>query len=560
MTFAEQPDATPDYIFPLMPAQYANTANIGFFQFLLFRPLYWFGRHGVPEVLNDAESLAKPPVYSDHDRTVTITLKKERWSDEAPISARDVQFWINLVKAERSNWFAYVPGEFPDNITSTTVRGTRTIVLHLNASYSPSWFTHNQLSQITPLPQQAWDKESANGPIGNWDDTPEGARAVYEFLASQAKSTTTYASNPLWKVVDGPFVLTGYTETGRATFRPNRSYSGPDPARIAELVEEPFTSDSAEYLALRSNQLTYGYVPPEDVGQSLPGYHVVPWYGWQIAFMFLNFHNPTVGPILSQLYVRQALQHLIDQRGYIRTIYHGDAVPDYGPVPVVPKSSLASSYERSDPYPYSVAAAIDLLRSHGWSIHPGGVDTCLRPGTAADDCGKGIRAGATLSFPFIYPAGVLAQQQVATVFRSAAAKAGVAFEIRPDTNVLATAAPCGPSQPICSWGIADFGSTSWFYGNDNYPTGGQLFATGASFNFGSYSSAPLDQLISATHTEAGTGALMAYENMVAKDLPVLWQPVGPLQISAISDRLHGATPQSTILNLNPEKWFLTAGS
>ena len=46
-----------------------------------------------------------------------------------------------------------------------------------------------------------------------------------------------------------------------------------------------------------------------------------------------NFHNPTVGPIFSQAYFRQAMQSLIDEQAFIKGPLNGFAVTDYGPVP-----------------------------------------------------------------------------------------------------------------------------------------------------------------------------------------------------------------------------------
>ena len=51
---------------------------------------------------------------------VTITLKHYVWSDGETVSARDVGFWINLLKANKADWASYVPGGFPDNVVSWT--------------------------------------------------------------------------------------------------------------------------------------------------------------------------------------------------------------------------------------------------------------------------------------------------------------------------------------------------------------------------------------------------------------------------------------------------------
>jgi hypothetical protein len=33
-----------------------------------------------------------------------------------------VQFWFNLLKAEKANWWDYVPGEFPDDVAAHGAR------------------------------------------------------------------------------------------------------------------------------------------------------------------------------------------------------------------------------------------------------------------------------------------------------------------------------------------------------------------------------------------------------------------------------------------------------
>ena len=138
-----------------------------------------------------------------------------------------------------------------------------TFSITFNKAYSHLWLLYNQLSQITPIPQHVWDKTSASGPVGNYDMTPAGALKVYKFLNTQSTQQATYASNPLWKVVDGPWNLSAFSpSTGYSAFVPNPTYGGPGKPKIAKLEELPFTSDIAEFDALRSGQLDYGYLPP----------------------------------------------------------------------------------------------------------------------------------------------------------------------------------------------------------------------------------------------------------------------------------------------------------
>jgi len=277
--FAEQPLTPPTYIFPLVSGEYYTVANTSDLQTLLYLPLYWYGDKANTSI-DYGLSIGNEPVYSDGNRVVTFTLKHYVWSDGETVSARDVGFWINLLKASKAHWANYVPGGFPDNVVSWQALNATTVRLHLNASYNPFWFTYNELSQITPLPA-AWDRTSltqaapsptaANLP----DTTAAGASAVFSFLNGQATKTSGYASSPVWTVVDGPWRLAGLTSDGTATFVPNRSYTGPQKPRLAKFVELPFTSAAAEFSVLRAGQatggpgssaeqLSVGYVPDND--------------------------------------------------------------------------------------------------------------------------------------------------------------------------------------------------------------------------------------------------------------------------------------------------------
>ncbi len=85
--------------------------------------------------------------------------------------------------------------------------------------------------------------------------------------------------------------------------------------------------------------------------------------------------NPTFGPVFSQLYFRQAFQHLVDGPGWIDKILGGYAVPTYGPVPTAPFSPWVDNFERNGVYKFSVSDAAKLLKAHGWTnvgLGPGG--------------------------------------------------------------------------------------------------------------------------------------------------------------------------------------------
>src|SRR5215831_10964790 len=94
--FAEAPSAPPTYIFPYMSSAVISNVNLFYFQYLMYRPLYWFGTGSQPTP-NFSLSLANPPAFNGSK--VTITLKHYRWSDGTLVTTRDVMFWLNMERA-----------------------------------------------------------------------------------------------------------------------------------------------------------------------------------------------------------------------------------------------------------------------------------------------------------------------------------------------------------------------------------------------------------------------------------------------------------------------------
>ena len=566
VTFALPQDITPNYIFPLATGANLTNANIYQFQYLMYRPLYWYGINGSPTV-NYALSLANKPVFSNGDQQVTVTLKHDTWSDGQPVTTRDVEFWLNELIANKTSWGAYVPGDFPDIISSMSFPSPYKFVLTFNRPYSPNWILYDEFSQIIPLPEHAWDKTSSSAPIGNYDQSPTTAVQVYNYLAAQASTLTTYGSNPLWHVVDGPWLLHAYApSTGYTVLYANSSYTGPGKPKIHTFEEIPFTNDAAEFDALRSGTVDYGYLPEEDLAQksyfTSRGYTFAPWTPWGINFTAYNYTNPTAGPIFTQLYFRQAVQHLVNQQQYIRQVLHGYGYPTYGPIPLRPSSPYTTSYEAENHYPYSVAAAKTLLQSHGWHLVPNGTSYCASPGTGSTQCGAGIAKGAAMSFVLQYDAGSVVEMVEMEAFQSSLSLVGIHLTLTsaPQSTLIGNYETCSSSTPAgCSWDIKSpsLGNYAWTFSPDYYPTGDQIFETGAGFDGGGYSNATNDSNIQATQRQPQSSLLFAYEDYLARDLPVIWMPTGYYQLSVISPKLHGVLPQDPNLNIYPQDWSLS---
>jgi len=567
-TFAELPGSQPNYIFPLASLAYFSVANLTQFQYLMYRPLYWFGDNGQVQ-LNSSLSLADPPVYSADGRSVTLTLKGWKWSDGTQITARDIQFWQNLVTANKDDWAGYSPGEYPDNVTSTTINPTNPlqITFNLSQAYGSYFFTYNELSQITPLPQHVWDKESATGAVGDYDETSAGAVAVFKFLDSQSKAISTYDTNPLWQVVDGPWKLKSMDTAGNVAMVPNPGYGGPVKPTLTQFNEVPYTKDTAEFNQLKSATsvsdtiVDYGYIPYADVLQkgSLSNiYNFEPWTGWQITYFPENFTNPTSGPIFNQLYFRQAMQDLVDQNTFIAKAFFGYGYPTYGPVPTKPSSNFVDSFERNNPYPYEPSKAVSLLQANGWTVNAGGVSTCTDPGTGTGQCGAGVPMGAKASFNLQYESGASQLDQEMAQFKTDFAQAGIAINLTtaPFDTIIGNATPDNHTWDMEYWGAG------WIYAPDYEPTGDELWSctgSGASVAYagsdsGGYCDPQAESDILATETSSDVQAMYTYEDYLAKQLPVIWLPVAYAQLSEINKDLQGTGPQDPLLQIYPENW------
>jgi peptide/nickel transport system substrate-binding protein len=561
-TFAFNAGGGANYIFPVLPPADFSSANSQAFQWLMWRPLYWYGVGDTPNI-NTSLSLGNLPTYSNGGKTVTITLKPYKWSDGTPVTARDVQFWENLVAADPANYAASVPGGYPGNIVTTTVVNSTTIQFTTAKAYNTQWFLYNELSNITPLPQQVWDKTSATGAVGNYDLTKVGALAVDKFLNAEAMQLSTYTTNPLWQTVDGPWKLTAFDTNGDLTMVPNPHYSGPVKPTLSEFKEQSFTDTAAEFDALSSGSgPQVGYISPvEQAAQprlDRLGYAETPAFTFTISYDALNFNNPKLGPMFKQLYIRQAMQELMDQNGITKTYFGGDGYPDCGPIPTEPPNSFVDAYAKSCPFAYNPARAAQTLAAHGWKVVKDGVDTCTSPGTGPTQCGAGIAAGTKLEFPYIYITGGIAFPKSRVQVASDFDQAGVKLDLKPMTAnaAYATATACTPSQAACSWGIFN---AAWVYSPDYYPSGEDLFATGAGSNYGSYSDPKADQLIAATNlasSQSPQQALDAYQDYLVQQIPVIWEAGGYAPTEYKTD-LHGVSPFNVFGAINPEDWYYT---
>jgi peptide/nickel transport system substrate-binding protein len=565
ITYAMIPGAVPNWILPMPTSSSNSVYNVFNFEWQMWPPLYYAPKGSTPTV--DSElSVANPPVWSNGGKTMSITVKPWKWSNGQTLSSKDLLFTFQMiqagVKASPANWAPYVPGFFPSTIVSMSAPNATTVVVNLSKPVNPTWMEEDILGSVPVMPSAEWSKTSANGAVVD-TSVPANALKVFNFLTAQAKSVSTYASNPLWQTVDGPYKLSSFNDTtGAFTMVPNTAYSGPHATPESNYSGVPFTSNAAEWNAVKTGSVDFGYIPQEDNPQipQLKGlgynYYGLPDFG--DYFVAYNFKDTTgnFNAIASQLYFRQAMQHLEDQAGQIKAYFSGDGDPAYGPIPAFPKSPFLPSNAATNPYPFSVSDAISLLKANGWNVTPNGTDTCAKAGSGSGECGAGIPAGTKLAFNLIYNTTPPIPSQVEDLASDAKA-AGIEISLSGSNfnfmiqNYNDSASTANENK----WAMEDFGGET----NSTYPTQFGFLNTGGSGQIGDYSSPQADALINASVSGTDPAAVTAEASYFTTQVPVLWQPV--LDYSWAWKSNISATDPTAFENLTqydntPQFWYL----
>jgi peptide/nickel transport system substrate-binding protein len=564
LTFAEGAGANPNWIFPYESCQYCSVDNINQFQDEMFRPLYWFGLGG-SVTLVPSLSLAKSPVYSHGNRTVTINLKGWKFASGQTVNAQSVMFFLNMYKAIPSDFWGYNPGYgIPDQVSS--IHHTKmTVTINFKAVVNPLWITNNYLDQITPFPD-SWDRTAgaksscATGAYGG-AATKVACTNVYNYLNTLSSQTGSYTGK-LWQSGDtGPWKLTSFDNLGNLTFQPNSHYSGPVKPTIKFVKEIAYTTTQAEENDLQAGKIDLGFVDPGVLTSPAPApgqvgpnwgnlaarYNLQTGIIWGFNYAPFNFssNDPKVDAV-NQLYIRQAMQTATDQLGVIKNVFKGYGFPSITALPAIVPAALGKA--PANPYPFNLSTAEALLTSHGWT-KTGGVMTCTSPGTGANQCGANITSGYTLNFKLVYASGSPALTQEITAEVADWAQIGIVVSTSTESfNSVIGDCSSGSGFQLCMWG------GGWTFVPNYDPTGETLFAVGGGFNVGSYNSPTMTSLIHST--DFGHSNLTAYGAYTAQNLPVLFEPEGTPTAETIKT-LHSKIGWvgSPILNFMPEYYY-----
>ncbi|MHB1684230.1 MAG: peptide ABC transporter substrate-binding protein [Bacilli bacterium] len=515
-----------NWYLPLRPVAY-NSLYDAWAASLMYKGLFHVGPNAK---IDYARSIASSVRWNPQGTVYTVTLNpKWHWSNGSPVTASDVAFtWKLIQAASASNAPAPWPyagadtGGVPTDIKSFTVLNPHAFQVVLKAPVNQMWFLYNGLADFMPLPELAWNKY------------PKNIDQELSYLAANGNNAS------FFKVIDGPFRLVSAVQNQSWTFVPNYRYDGHKPS-INQFVFMGETSDTAEVNALKTGTVQVGYLPSymySSRGQ-LTNDRLFTNYSFTIDRSVLNFKSPTVGAILRQLPVREALQMGIDQYGIIKDLYNGLGVPGTGPVPLHPSTFVAPSL-KSPLYAFNPAAGKKLLEKNGWHEANGVMVNSH---------------GQSLSFNVQYPAGNTTTQAMVQLLQQDWANEGIQVKLSP----VPFASMLQYHHQPTKWDIQT--GLGWSYGG-SYPTGGGMYSSTGGYNFYGYRNATIDKLIAATHQPHATAAqsqqaLNAYQLFAARQLPNLWMPV-PMGLGEVAKNVHGVVRSSNPFTnaLSPQYWWV----
>ncbi len=170
---------TPTWILPISQPGKTQGENAIFRQ-ALYPSLFSYELDGGDDEYNlDRDrSMVEDVQVSDDGLTYTMTLKDLTWSDGTSITSRDVEFWYNLVVANKEDWASYREGGFPRQRRELR-RRRREHLLHHHHRRLLARVVHRQPAQLPDPPDASarlGQDLGRRGEIGDLDRDPETAQ------------------------------------------------------------------------------------------------------------------------------------------------------------------------------------------------------------------------------------------------------------------------------------------------------------------------------------------------------------------------------------------------
>ncbi|MDB5074666.1 MAG: peptide transporter substrate-binding protein, partial [Chloroflexi bacterium] len=477
----------------------------------LFAPLFYSDSHGdMQPGLASVIPTVKNGGISPDGRTYTIHLRRGlRWSDGAPLTARDIDFswrlWVNSkVSPEPYSTLGI------DRIGGSAIsRDGLTITFLLVQPYAP--FLSDWTDALQPLPSH----------------TLRGIKP-----ASLGKS----GAATLPKVSSGPFTLKEVRSGESVTVVRNPHYyqASQGYPYLKSIVFRVMPSVSNILQSLRTHAIDAAWLLPItnfDALQRMKGVTTLPLKdaNWEAAL--INMRRP----VLQDVRVRQALQYGLNRAAEIRTAWHGMASLIGSDQPLT-STVFASSVA---PYPYDPGKAGRLLDAAGWRK---GVDGLRHKGKTV----LSLTYSTTSNNPW--------RQQDEAQALADYERLGIQLVIQ----------NYPPEAFLSKLQHGQFDLAEYVFNNSLDPDDTSSFGTHFVYpfgtNYGGYSNPAFDRLagqeVTMVDPARRAGIISQMQQLLRDDAPAVWL-YSPYDLAAASTRVHNYTPAPYSLDTwNSWQWWV----
>lgn len=305
----------------------------------IFAPLFRYDPRGnfVPELATVVPTYANGGISRD-SKTIVLHLRPNlRWSDGAPLTARDVRFTWRAVLNPRNNTKAAFGW---DDIAAIDVPNDTTAIVRLkrpNANVL-GVFGGGGGSAYPPLPEHLLAK------LPDLNDAPFNAAPI----------------------ASGPFVLRAWNHGSSLEFAPNPLYWR-GPPKLAGISWKIVPNPDTLFEQLRTHEIDVVPTVGDTFASRLvtiPGIRIVKTLSANWRRLAINCARPGLRDVV----VRRAIAESVDWNRMNATVYHGNNVRAHSDLP--PDSWAAPNVPD---YPHDPAGAERALDADGWRRGPDGV-------------------------------------------------------------------------------------------------------------------------------------------------------------------------------------------
>jgi peptide/nickel transport system substrate-binding protein len=438
---------------------------------MIYEPLMFFNiaKAGTPQPW-----LAKSFAWSNGGKTVTFTMRPDaKWTDGKPVTASDVAYTFNLLKANPAFNSAGLP------IASASAPSADTAVVNFTQS---SYAAIDYIAGSTYiLPEHIWK--------------------------GIAKPATTLNAHPV-----GSGAYTVKSVTGEAlTLSANSNYYMPGLPKVKTYRFLYFNGNQAANLAIENGQVDWAntYIPNiNTVYKAKDPKFVVSNTPVAITSIVPNFTDP----VTSQLPVRQAISYALDRDQISKLVYNGYANPISTSGLISPNfDNVADPSLKDTKFKFSTSKAKSTLEAAGYTLASNGFYA---------------KGGKELTLTVQVPSGYTDYVQALQIMVQELKSAGINLVVQGESvNAWTSNFYNGKFQLLMVY--QGFTSSPYVYyktiiGSAGLPPAGQENTAG---NQGRYTNPEVDSLlakIAATpDTSAQQPSFYQIQQIFARDLPVI---------------------------------------